>query len=345
MEKYSRWRDKGTGVHPFLHEKPLAKPIPFHVKMGRLVTAGLIQCPLFVIRLILLLVVSFWFSIMHLIIAVLSIFPPLRRGFQKYVSFLGSRMFLLLMGFWWIEHQPASRVRSASADQLIVPKVQSGDLVISNHISFLEIIYLNFRFAPTFAIPKIDSDTTAPSNQVIPMSFLEALRRASHPAKALSQPPMPLSDLLKDAKAKRLGPVVLFPEATTSNGKAVLSFQTIDPNSIPSETRVILMAFKFDYQDFSPAFVVGSFWSHFFKILFQLSNRLQVKTLVEHETPEVSSLHTAEEWTEAVSNAIANMHGIRRVKLGYLDKQEFLAYWQSQQPGYRADKDRAGKGF
>eukprot|EP00002_Diphylleia_rotans_P032810 TRINITY_DN691_c0_g1_i2.p1 TRINITY_DN691_c0_g1~~TRINITY_DN691_c0_g1_i2.p1 ORF type:complete len:146 (-),score=23.14 TRINITY_DN691_c0_g1_i2:1698-2135(-) len=145
MEKYSRWRDKGTGVHPFLHEKPLAKPIPFHVKMGRLVTAGLIQCPLFVIRLILLLVVSFWFSIMHLIIAVLSIFPPLRRGFQKYVSFLGSRMFLLLMGFWWIEHQPASRVRSASADQLIVPKVQSGDLVISNHISFLEIIYLNFR--------------------------------------------------------------------------------------------------------------------------------------------------------------------------------------------------------
>ena len=55
----------------------------------------------------------------------------------------------------------------------------------------------------------------------------------------------PLADVLAAARKGSLGPVVVFPEGTTSNGLSVMSFAPVlEQVDYPAGTKVQLIAFK-----------------------------------------------------------------------------------------------------
>lgn len=105
-----------------------------------------------------------------------------------------------------------------------VSGLDHGDLVMANHVSYIEVLYLAMRFSPTFATVVWD-DQQQQRPKVVPQTFVQFLLSTMLQVSAPVEKAQDLKDLLLCAKQQRTGPVVLFPEGTTSNGSALLAFQ------------------------------------------------------------------------------------------------------------------------
>jgi 1-acyl-sn-glycerol-3-phosphate acyltransferase len=71
---------------------------------------------------------------------------------------------------------------------------------------------------------------------------------------------------------KSASPIVIFPEGTTSNGKAILSFLPIlsDLALKDLDSTVTILGLKYPYQNYCPAYTTGSKWWHFANLLGQV---------------------------------------------------------------------------
>ncbi|KAJ1671443.1 Vacuolar protein sorting protein vps66, partial [Spiromyces aspiralis] len=152
------------------------------------------------------------------------------------------RLSLLLLGFYWIESKvvtlkkgrQATLSRQQQSSSGTMTTVRSGDIIIANHTSYLDILYLTFRCNPTFV--QIDNAT----HYVRPMTPCPALRQAGlmPPALLPASEARPLSQITEELRATGAGPVVVFPENTTSNGKALLRSVPIfdNPENVDEES-------------------------------------------------------------------------------------------------------------
>lgn len=148
-----------------------------------------------------------------------------------------------------VHHSFDSRTRSNPS---IAPK--QGDLIVSNWTSYVELVYLAFRFNPVFALPIHEppqpsdqssqsvtgrqtgtgsSNINLPSISAVPASPLlgylpvglfdlirfTGLTPAQYPSTQAGQL-MTLERLCQQAP----GPVVMFPEGCTTNGRGLLRF-------------------------------------------------------------------------------------------------------------------------
>ena len=83
----------------------------------------------------------------------------------------------------------------------------------------------------------------------------------------------PLENILLDAEKNRRGPVIVFPEGTSGNGRGLLAknnffnhFNLERNNSL----RTHIIAFKFEWQRFSPTYTVGGRFLHFYYLNSQV---------------------------------------------------------------------------
>ena len=74
------------------------------------------------------------------------------------------------------------------------------------------------------AIQTASSGPQPPCLGYVPVSLVDLIRRTGLTAPTASTPPVGLYKTLRDARRKEKRPVVLFPEGTTGNGRAVLRF-------------------------------------------------------------------------------------------------------------------------
>jgi 1-acyl-sn-glycerol-3-phosphate acyltransferase len=103
--------------------------------------------------------------------------------------------------------------------------LDSGDLIIANHVSYVELLYLAFRYAPTFATIVYDPQSNGP--KVVCQGILGALMHVMLKTSLSDEKGEKLGDVVRKAKEKHWGPVVVFPEGCTTNGKAILRFQNV----------------------------------------------------------------------------------------------------------------------
>ena len=224
--------------------------------------------------------------------------------------------------------------------------------MICNHVSYFDVCYLACRLSPVFVRPvtasksasllslnSSDSDVKV-IKYTSPLQFIidSFISPSSSNKSNKKQSGELLSDVVKFAKDNNLGPVCVFPESTTSNGRGILRYQKVFDDKLnkvlagqPS-SKVHIIGFKYNYQHFSPAFHIWfnsmDFYQHLMESMFQIHNDMVVRIVdgVSAKAEEEVDA-TAAKWSPLVSRqTLANLVG-PSLELNYERKQEFLDYY------------------
>ncbi|CAG8436913.1 10110_t:CDS:2 [Scutellospora calospora] len=230
--------------------------------------------------------------------------------------------------------------------------VKRGDVIICNWTSYVEVLYLAFRFDPIF------TQIYPSTNTLRPISLWTALKLAgSYPevAPPSSVKTYSLQELVNDATINNWGPIIIFPEGTTSNGRALLKFVPIFKGlSLPiKDFSIHVLSIRYEYENFSPTYTVGNKFWHFIRLCSQYYNVLHIKILAPEESlsspnfavPAArSSVLPSPSITQddVVGSHILNLMGqlgrMRKTNLGMEDKKAFLDFYWERTSGYAKKK-------
>ncbi|PIA17106.1 hypothetical protein COEREDRAFT_86503 [Coemansia reversa NRRL 1564] len=347
MEKFSKWRDSGTGIQPFL------QPVPTRTQRGLVLSAfGLVKDyivgPLLAgIRLTALATITVVDCATNALGSLLVI-PSVKRAWSRCTRSLLAALALFILGFHWIDTKTVGLQKGRRTSKEVRQRgqkkrqrnVRSGDIIIANHISYIDILYLVARYNPVFI--EIDNATT----YARPVSMWSALRSPARQTPALLQAKdaRPLKAITEEARIGCLGPVVVFPENATSNGRALLQFLSVfeEVENQDEKSTIHIMAFKYPFQSFSPTFSVGNQLTHLFRLGCQMYNSLVIRVLEQDEAPRIadSAMFCDEDaepvdLDEAVKAKLLQLSRLRMTKLTAMDKRDFLAFYYLRSKGYR----------
>ncbi|KAI5954723.1 hypothetical protein KGF57_003746 [Candida theae] len=220
MEKFSNWRDRATGLSPFM-------PIPFpnSTKNKPKSTNNLFPTD-FIYRLVLFCTKLPIFLTKLPFFTVASILYTL-TGLHIFLKFI----FTFLFGFSPIEYA-VDGVKSSQVDKLKSYKPQRGDLVIANYTSPLD-GYILASISQTSRITILVPDKSGNLYQYSPWTLID------HCVNQIQGPPVDDVSKLKNEI------VVLLLEGTTSNNTALLPFIKLSSKySWESFTRVKSVVIK-----------------------------------------------------------------------------------------------------
>ncbi|SJL01948.1 uncharacterized protein ARMOST_05272 [Armillaria ostoyae] len=279
MEKYSAYRDPGTGIQPFL--APVAPPSPSGDVLAKIVLP--IRYLIGTVRIILvLLVLGLYLILVEGICFIFKPVAPLHRILARLLTALLSRLALLSAGIFWIHVECIKRKRGRQSQTTDQWDPRPGDVIVSNWVSWIEILWLAFRFNPVFVLPVPASSalTSAPSKSSDPvsrtpgrrtgtgsanvsvstraprerisiigfqrLSLLNVLRQSGNvPPYRVGQGLAPQSFEAIRSTSDR--PIVVFPECTTSNGRGLIRFCDVFNQNIPVQGwQVFVMCVRYD---------------------------------------------------------------------------------------------------
>ncbi|KAL2756940.1 hypothetical protein ACRALDRAFT_1069636 [Sodiomyces alcalophilus JCM 7366] len=196
MEKYSQFRDRGSGIAPFIPVKTPRSRLAFFTHL----TIFLLRLPMFLT--------------VGLVYALFLHHLPLPAVVRK--ACLWSIM--LIPGIWWVDLQLDGVRRGTLAEQPRNRVPHPGSVIAATLTSPIDALYLAAIFDPIF------TRSYPSTRQVESLSLFGAVAATLAPVRLHPSPRATLVDL--DALVARHPDrvVVVFPEASPTNGKAVLPF-------------------------------------------------------------------------------------------------------------------------
>ncbi|KAF6228773.1 hypothetical protein HO173_011620 [Letharia columbiana] len=334
MEKYSQFRDRGSGIAPFFPIPTQSSGIylPFHLFLL------LIRLPI-------------------LLTATLSYFFVLQ---WLPIGSLGKKASLWLIlgapGVWWIDLQIDGVKKGSLAKHHEARLPQPGSIIACSYTSPLDSLYLAAIFDPVFT-------ASYPSTRLVHrISLFHAMFRAfQYPG---LEPPKneKLTDLQTLIKQYPGQAIVVYPECTTTNGRGILPFS---PSLLtaPPEAKIFPISLRYTAGDITTP-VPGSYVSFVWNLLSKPTHCIRVRiaesahntsqspatrnstsqteremlyddrasssdTLLNSEDAE--SMNAAEKRVlDKVAEALARLGRVKRVGLGLKDKDEFVKVWTKQ---------------
>ncbi|GAA6035360.1 hypothetical protein JCM8097_008832 [Rhodosporidiobolus ruineniae] len=338
MEKFSQFRDASTGVQPFtVPLAPNSDPLPPIASILLAPFAALLGS---VRTLVVLLLLGAQLILVEGVLRVFSPVEPLYAVLTRAANAAISRLILAVVGVLWIKVETVRLKRTGRSPPQVPFAPKKGDLVVANSSSYLDLLYLAFRFNPTFLLP-----VTSPSSP----NKITGFRRVSLFTALLASGALPKQqadggESLEEALKKASGPAVLFPEATTSNSRALLKFPELAQPASSSASgkttsvRVFVLAFKYPsptrlaptltYPIPSTTFL-GLPLPHLFSLTRLASiYTFSVRLLHASECPRLTltpgANPTKDEW-DALSETLAGAGRLKKVGgLGWVEKGKFL---------------------
>jgi len=344
MEKYSKWRDQKSGIHPFI---PIKVNTYSDQNVVKILKVWLVGPILVIVRLPFIILLTLWLFFMTGISALIPL-SIIKRFFIRYTQAMGVRVLLFFLGFYWVNTRYVKLGRNTRIPQdLPGSSISGGDLILSNHTSYVDILYLCFRFSPIFAVPPNTWKDEPPKGIVVPLSnIFSALWFSIAEPEYTSEDGVPLKELLQKAKEQG-NPLVVFPEGCASNGKTVLSCVPILEGTDIQPSKIHLLGLKYDFDNFSPSFSVGSFILHFGQLCAQLYNNLEVRYLPNADIPPLEDTHSFPigdeqdilegSWGEKVCGTLASLLRLKRANLNSKDKKEFKSFWYGHKRSYKKE--------
>jgi len=337
MEKYSHWRDSGTGIQPFL---PLKSPKSNSVVDDILyyLNTFILGPPIAICRLICILIILAFYLIQNTFLKFIPL-SSIKWLFGRLIFTLEARLVLFNMGFLWIDSQKVTLTRGRKHARKEDTNISHGDVIVCNCQSYVDVIYFMFRFNPTFV--KIFE-----SGKIKPISFLNAIKfTGSYPELKEEENAVSLKDIIKESKEKKIGPIVIFPEGTTTNGRGLLKFLPVFKDFTPKDDiNVHVYSIKYQFHGRNISYTVGSKFSHMYNLCSKIYHVMNVKYLSAEES-QFNDIAAQAELPNSViegqlgahiSKLIGQVLRIRKTGLSAKDKQEFLDYYNEiNKKGYK----------
>ncbi|MBW0522874.1 hypothetical protein O181_062589 [Austropuccinia psidii MF-1] len=227
---FSTWRDPSTGLAPFVY------PLPPLSNIQVPTFAVLPLVPLATCRTLLLLILGCLFFAVEKLFAVLCLLSPsFVLTLSSWCTTVFARCALYLLGFSRLPSERPFTSRTAS-QKLVRAQIAPGDVIVSNWSSYVDVIYLAYLYNPIFIVPVPPSTRNSTNSQSVVTGFtrkspLELITSSGHPPYHDSFNIDSLAGWI--AKSKRLVRLlVVLPEGTTSNNRAILKFPQLTPASI-----------------------------------------------------------------------------------------------------------------
>ncbi|KAE9983725.1 hypothetical protein Vi05172_g10559 [Venturia inaequalis] len=336
MEKYSQFRDRGSGIAPFfpVSSQPSGLYLPFHAF-------------LFVCRVPLLIAVGLTYLLVFS-------WLPVNSLIKKTVLWT----MLGIPGIWWVDLQIDGVKRGSLAkNQERLP--HPGTLIASSFTSPIDCLYLAAIFDPIFT-------ASYPSTRLVEqISLFSAIFRALTPPQIKPAPGAKLVLLSKLIKDNPDSSIVVLPECTTSNGRGILPFS---PSLLtaPPKTKIFPLNLRYAPADITTP-VPGGYLSFLWGLCSRPTHCIRVRIadavyntsagLTRQRTGKPSSYETNffddMQFGEALSSAetlvsdgdggaldaderklldrigedLARLGRVKRVGLGVKEKQEFVKVW------------------
>lgn len=216
MEKFSQYRDKGTGVAPYLpHPRSKADgSLPSTIFVVLQAPLALLEALVKIPLLILLLAV-------YAAVIQFVTWQPLRKA---YFSVL-----LYTCGFWFWNVSAEAVRRNKLSEAYPRP----GEVVVSNYLSPLDGFVYSALFDPVFIVPHASSrvyQELGPFGVFVKALGIPEIVPPTHGES--------LSKIVFEATSRGRA-VVIFSEGTTSNGRGLLPLLNIDFHQLSQNTKII----------------------------------------------------------------------------------------------------------
>ncbi|EMR09997.1 hypothetical protein PNEG_01755 [Pneumocystis murina B123] len=297
MEKFTKWRDEGTGLAPFFQNSfEIESPKCFFLIFGSF---------LYIIRhLFIFFLFINYFIFVHMLLS--PIFQPIFPRLVHFVKkiFIGSVFFLCGISLSSVQINYTKKKK-------IFPCAQN--IIISCYCSPLDILCLSFNYNPIFTI------SFSNTSFVQHVSGIKALFYTfSMPERSPYKNYMTLDSLSK-LYPNRI--ICVFPEGTTSNGSGLLLF-TQSLESVAPKTKIFPLSIK--YGNYLTTPLPRSFFKFLFRFTFKLRHNFQIKI---SETPII--VEHPEKLREIASAALSRLSKVPRLGLGVNEKISFLKAWKT----------------
>ncbi|KAK4044898.1 hypothetical protein C8A01DRAFT_31085 [Parachaetomium inaequale] len=336
MEKFSQFRDRGSGISPFL-------PVTTESSLP----ATLFHAVLFLFRLPIFLAYSTaYFLVLHHL-------PFLPTVLRKLLLW----SLLAIPGVWWADLQLDGVKRGSLSQQPRSRVPQPRSIIAANFTSPIDALYLAAVFDPIFVA------SHPASRKVRQISLLSAILAALSPPAQLT----PLAEWEKKTQAGGGGEltdlrallarhpdrvVAVFPECGTTNGRGILPLSPCLLTA-PAENAIFPLSMRYTPPDVTTPVLGFKGWAGFvWKLLGRPTHSVRVRiaeavynTTVAtngdfHYPPSPSEeggggegrgedLPTREEQQllDRIGEALARLGRAKRVGLTLKEKKEFLAAW------------------
>ncbi|KZS97783.1 hypothetical protein SISNIDRAFT_546835 [Sistotremastrum niveocremeum HHB9708] len=368
MEKFSQYRDPATGIQPFL------TPVPPHAASTIAQVLFVLGFVVGTLRTLVVLTIALVYSILQLLVYPLKPISSVYDLVVHVITAVLGRISLLILGIAWIKVETVSRKRGRPSASKEVWSPKAGDIIVSNWTSWIEIVWLAIRFNPVFVlgvaeppVPSTASLSSVPGRKTgtgsaaisspaktpsakapivgfVPVSLLKAISSCGKPPLSLDEASIK-PQRLDDIRRSKSRPIAVFPELTSSNGRALLRFANVfgDQSSVPIKGyNVFVMCVRYDPPtNFSPTLTLSIPSSYNpLRHIFQLSRSFSfsqtpfIRLLAPSESPSSGAILASEFLTssgdqasEACAVLISQIGKLKRVSQGWEDKISFLEFY------------------
>lgn len=255
MEKYSQFRDRGSGIAPFfpVTSTPAGIYLPVHIFLFAL------RLPFFIT------IATTYFLVLQWI--------PLGSLTKK--AFLW--MILGIPGIWWIDLQiDGVKKGSLASNPSRVPG--PSNVIAASFTSPIDSLYLAAIFDPIFTV------SYPHTRQVQYISLLGSIFRAFSKPQEYPPPGARMIDLDKLVADHPKRVIVVFPECTTTNGRGILPFSP-SLASTPPTVKIFPLNLRYTTPDITTP-VPGSYISFLWNLLSQPTHSIRFRIAqVAYNTP------------------------------------------------------------
>ncbi|KAI1198447.1 hypothetical protein F5X97DRAFT_147334 [Nemania serpens] len=246
MEKYSQYRDRGSGISPFL---PVTTPASVPARLIGLWLLAF-RLPLFVV----------YGAVYFLLLDHLPL-PPFLRKLQLWTL-------LAIPGIWWIDLQLDGVKRGSLYQQPPSRFPRERAVIAAQFTSPIDAIYLAAIFDPIFVVSYPET------RKVQQVSLFRAVVLAlAPPSLVVPRTGLTTISAILEQNPRRI--VAVFPEMTTTNGKAILPFSPSLLSS-PADVSIFPVSLRYTPPDITTP-VPGAWWSFLWNLLSKPTHYIRVR--------------------------------------------------------------------
>ncbi|KAI1814510.1 hypothetical protein GGS20DRAFT_576788 [Poronia punctata] len=319
MEKYSQFRDRGSGISPFL---PTTTPTPVYAKVCGAVLASF--------RLTLL---SAWCVLYFFVLDNLPLPQVVRKLYLWTI--------LLINGIWWVDLQLDGVKRGSLSQQPASRFPREHAVVAAQFTSPIDALYLAAIFDPIFVA------SYPGTRKVKRICLFRAVVLALSPPSTAAPSETGLTTIraLLEENPRRI--IAVFPETTTTNGKGILP---LSPSllSTPADAKIFPVSMRYTPADVTTP-VPGTWFTFLWNLLSKPTHYIRVRVAegISNTSAATNGLsHSAtdekaggggggdEDLTpeeqriiDHIGDALARLARNRRVGLTVQDKAAFVSLW------------------